>query len=248
MQKKENFTKNAIKSVVLFVVFLLGTLSYNETLAKKSDLLSNTGVKSADVNDIPTYHGKIISPIPKPLQQLMLKYSWKPGCPVPISNLVLLELSYWGFDQHTHTGQLIVNKVVAQEVLDIFRDLYNQQFPIALMIPVENPMFQGNDDATMAANNSSAFNCRAITGKPGTYSNHSYGLAIDINTMINPYVKDSVVLPLSGYLNRSHPIPGMISRGDPVYKAFVSRGWAWGGDWDTRQDYQHFEKPNAISK
>ncbi len=200
----------------------------------------------ANEETVPLYYSKVTIPLPKALQSRMQKYTWKPACPVPLSDLALLSLSYWGFDKKSHIGNLIVNKNVAQEVVDIFRELYSQKFPIALMLLAEDPLFKGSDDAMMAANNTSAFNCRPITGQQDTYSNHSYGLAIDINTMINPYVKGSVVLPPSGYLNRSKPVPGMISKGDPVYNAFISRGWAWGGEWASRQDYQHFEKPSGL--
>lgn len=207
----------------------------------------NSVALAADENSSPAYYSKIIMPLPKDRQASMQKYNWHPGCPVPLSDLALLYVSYWGFDQKEHRGTLVVNKTVAKEVVEIFKEIYAEKFPIALMIPTDDPLIQGSDDAAMAVNNTSAFNCRPTTGKPGVYSNHSYGLAIDINTMINPYVKGTMVSPPSGYLDRSHPVPGMISHGDPVYNAFVSRGWVWGGDWTTRQDYQHFEKPLTPS-
>ena len=170
--------------------------------------------------------------------------SWRKGCPVGPKDLRLIDLSYFGFDGKTHRGQLIVASAVAHEVADAFGDLYFQKFPIARMKTVDK--YGADDDKSMAANNTSAFNCRPITG--GTaWSNHSYGRAIDINTVQNPYISGSgVVSPPNGkpYADRSRTDAGMIHKGDKVYQTFISRGWAWGGDWDTPKDYQHFEKPD----
>lgn len=183
-----------------------------------------------------------ISPIPPQIQAVMQHYTWHPGCPVPLTDLAYLSLSYWGYDRHQHQGALIVNKKLAKEVVAIFRDLYAQKFPIERMQLMDD--FKGNDDAAMAVNNTSAFNCRAITGKPGTFSLHSYGMAVDVNTLVNPYVKGNYVAPPAGraYLDRTRAARGMIVERDGVYWAFISRGWKWGGDWASPEDYQHFEK------
>jgi hypothetical protein len=182
-----------------------------------------------------------ISPVPKQIQEVMKKYTWRQGCPVPLSDLAYLQLSYWGFDQQKHTGVMIVNKRVAKDVVAIFKDLYAQKFPIQRMQLMDD--FKGNDIAAMDANNTSAFNCRPVTGKHDVYSFHSFGVAIDVNTLINPYVKGDYVSPVGGraYLDRSKAVPGMIARNDEAYKAFKSRGWSWGGDWTQPKDYQHFE-------
>ncbi len=183
-----------------------------------------------------------ISAISSATQKLMTQYTWRSGCPVPLADLADLTLSYWGFDHKTHTGTLIVNKQLAAEVVNIFRELYTQRFPIERMEPMDT--FAGDDNLSMTANNTSAFNCRANTTYPDQYSLHSYGYAIDINPLINPYVKGDLVLPLGGknYLDRTKPVPGMIVQGDKVYQAFIKRGWIWGGALEGRQDYQHFEK------
>ncbi len=142
-----------------------------------------------------------------------------------------------------HRGELIVNADLAVEVARVFADLYFDRFPIQRMETVEK--YNSDDDASMAANNTSAFNCRAITG--GTaWSNHSYGRAIDINTVQNPYISRSgTVYPPNGapYVDRTQNVPGMIHAGDATEQAFTTRGWTWGGFWDTPIDYQHFEKP-----
>lgn len=183
-----------------------------------------------------------ISPIPHQVQAQMLKYTWHTDCPVPISDLAYVALSYWGFDDQPHTGALIVNKQVATEVVSIFKILFQHKFAIQQMRLIEE--FKGNDLASMRENNTSAFNCRTVTGHPGIYSQHSYGRAIDINPLINPYVHGTAVSPKEGriHIDRKTPVPGKIIKGDVVYKAFKQHGWDWGGNWYDTQDYQHFEK------
>lgn len=189
----------------------------------------------------PVFKSKI-SPIPKAIQAQMVRFTWHRGCPVAVNNLVYIELSYWGFDKKNHRGALIVNKALASEVVAIYKRLFYHQFPIQKMSPIE--FFKGNDNASMAANNTAAFNCREVTGRPGEFSQHSYGRAIDINPLINPYVKGRLVSPKQGRnnLNRRIPALGKIQRGEVVYRIFRKYGWDWGGDWYDLRDYQHFEK------
>ena len=183
-----------------------------------------------------------VSSIPQDVQEEMQKYTWHPECPVSLDDLAYLKLSYWGFDHQKHTGTLIVNKRLAADTVNIFHELYDNHFPIERMEPME--AFKGNDEAAMNANNTSGFNCRPDTGNTEGFSLHSYGYSIDINTLINPYVKGDEVLPPKGraYLNRSKPVPGMIIEGDKTYQIFTKYGWTWGGSQSDRQDYQHFEK------
>jgi hypothetical protein len=187
-----------------------------------------------------------INPISETQQKYMKSYTWHTGCPLSLNEMAYVQVSYWGFDKKSHLGVLVVNRKVAPEVVDIFKEIYAQHFAINRMLPME--AFEGDDNHAMMANNTSAFNCRMVTGKTNMYSMHSYGLALDINTLINPYVKNGKVSPTTGkqYLDRNKPVEGMIVKGDPVYNAFIKRGWTWGGDWTTLQDYQHFEKPTAI--
>ncbi|MFT3741209.1 MAG: M15 family metallopeptidase [Gammaproteobacteria bacterium] len=183
-----------------------------------------------------------IQQIPQPLKQQMLQYTWNPRCPVPIEQLRLVTLRYWGFDHKAHQGQLVVNQDVASDVVDIFKTLYIIQFPIQRMELME--VFKGDDKGAMAMNNTSAFNCRPVTGKPGVFSQHSYGHAIDINPQLNPYVKDDEVLPENGrtFVNRDKLIPGIITPNSQIYQLFIQHGWQWGGDWHSLKDFQHFEK------
>lgn len=183
-----------------------------------------------------------ISFIPSTIQKRMKLYTWHEGCPLPLNDLRYVTLSYWGFDKKSHIGSLIVNKSLAKEVVQIFKSLYFQQFPIERMELMD--AFKGNDDDAMAANNTSSFNCRDLTGQPGTFSQHSYGRAIDINTKINPYIDDSLILPPNGskFVDRSKPYPGKIMKNSLIYKLFIKHGWDWAGNWYDVQDYQHFEK------
>ena len=126
-------------------------------------------------------------PVPKAVEEQMhLKKSWREGCPMPISELDYLVLVYWGFDGRPHVGELVLHKKLAGAALRAFADLYAQRFPIRSMELIEK--FDASDDRSMAANNTSAFNCRDVTGRPGGFSHHSYGTAIDINPVQNPYL------------------------------------------------------------
>jgi hypothetical protein len=180
--------------------------------------------------------------IAAPLLGQMRATSWHPGCPVAPEDLRQLTLSYWSFDKKPMVGVLIVHKDVAEEVAQIFHDLFDHGFLIEKMAPVEE--YKGSDDASMAANNTSAFNCRDVTGQPGKFSNHSWGRAIDVNPLTNPYVKGDKVLPPEGreYLDRTRAFPGSILADSFIVKRCAESGWQWGGSWTSPKDYQHFEK------
>lgn len=158
-------------------------------------------------------------------------------------DLRYLTVLHYGYDGYLYQGELIVNKSVAEEVLSIFQELYAIGYPIEKMHVMS--CYDGDDEASMMANNSSAFNFRYVTNG-GKLSKHAYGLAIDLNPLVNPYVKADVVLPATGvpYLNRHHCVLGMIKKNDAVYAIFTGYGWNWGGDWLSLKDYQHFEKAN----
>jgi hypothetical protein len=184
-------------------------------------------------------------PAPALLLEKIRKTTWHAGCPVAPEDLRQLTLTFHDFDNQTRTGTLIVNRELADEVVRHFEALYKHGFQIERMAPVEE--YGGDDDASMAANNTSAFNCRDATGKPGVFSNHSWGRAIDINPLTNPYVKGDKVLPPAGrkYLDRSKAFPGSILKDGFVVREFEKAGWTWGGRWPDRQDYQHFEKQTS---
>jgi hypothetical protein len=171
--------------------------------------------------------------------------SWREGCPVGPDQLRLVKMSVLGFDGKVHRGELIVATDVVRDVVGTFAELYYHRYPIERMLTVEK--YDADDDLSMEANNTSAFNCRAITG--GTaWSNHSYGRAIDVNPVQNPYISASGnVYPPNGapYVDRTRTDQGLIHADDSTVRAFERRGWEWGGYWDTPIDYQHFEKPAA---
>lgn len=164
--------------------------------------------------------------------------SWRPGCPVPLADLRYLTVTYRGFDGAAHTGELVVASSVTADVATVFEQLYAAGYPIQSLRLVDD--FGGSDDASMAANNSSAFNCRAVTGGSG-FSEHSYGTAVDLNPIQNPYVSGASVLPDAGraYTDRVSA-PGVIKPGDVVVTTFAAAGWTWGGTWTSPVDYQHF--------
>lgn len=164
--------------------------------------------------------------------------SWRKGCPVPLADLRYLTVTYRGFDGADHSGELVVAASVADDVVAIFRRLYGLGYPIASMRLVDD--FGGDDGASMAANNTSAFNCRRVTGGDG-FSEHSYGTAIDVNPVQNPYQSGSTVLPAAGraYVDRPDA-PGVIHADDAVVRAFAAHGFRWGGAWSGTIDYQHF--------
>ena len=180
--------------------------------------------------------------IPEAVAATMKQYSWHEGCPLGLEGLAYLKLSYWGMDGAPHQGELIVDKDLVEDVLAIFRELYDARFPIDKLRLID--AYQGSDDLSMADNNSSAFNCRFMTGSTTTYSKHSYGRAIDLNPLTNPYVSKKEVQPPAGkaFVDRTQKKPGLIVERDLVYKAFTGRGWVWGGGWKSIKDYQHFEK------
>jgi hypothetical protein len=174
-----------------------------------------------------------------PVRWADLRFSYRAGCPVGPTQLRTVRLSYWGFDGRPHLGRLVVNRRVARDVVTVFRRLYAARFPIRRMVPVSR--YRGSDEASMAADNTSAFNCRFVSGTR-RWSMHAYGLAIDVNPVENPYVSGSRVRPPAGnrYLNRARRRPGMAVEGGLLVGAFAAVGWKWGGRWPGTPDYQHF--------
>lgn len=168
-----------------------------------------------------------------------LRYSYRPGCPLGLSQLRAIRLRHWGFSGKTHTGVLVVHAAVVPQVVTVFRRLYAARFPIRRMLGVE--VYRGSDDRSMAADNTSGFNCRFVGGT-NRWSEHAYGKAIDVNPIENPYVHGGLVEPPAGraYLDRSRRRPGMAVRSGPLVRAFDEVGWRWGGRWQSSKDYQHF--------
>jgi hypothetical protein len=153
-------------------------------------------------------------------------------------------MTFWGFDHKTHTGEMIVNSSVANQVVTVFRKLYEARFPIEEMRVVSlKEQRRWHSAPTGDVNNTSSFECRQVT-LGATWSQHAFGLAIDINPFQNPYLHGDLVAPeLAGaYANRTWRRPGMILEGDAVTRAFDGVGWGWGGRWSTLKDYMHFSQ------
>jgi hypothetical protein len=151
-----------------------------------------------------------------------------------------VRVPYLGFDGSEHVGTLIVATGVASSASAMFERLRALRFPIARIEPIS--AYGGDDEASMEADNTSAFNCRPITGGGG-WSQHAYGRAIDLDPLENPYLSGSVIQPTTAgrFIDRDQRVPGMIHAGDAIVSAFAAAGWSWGGNWSDPTDYQHFQ-------
>jgi hypothetical protein len=182
-----------------------------------------------------------ITPITASLRQRMAS-SYRSGCPVPLADLRYLRLSYWDFTGRVRQGELVIAAKHAETMITVFRKLYAAEFPLRRMELVSD--YRGDDEKSMAANNTSGFNCRPVAGTD-RWSQHSFGAAIDLNPVQNPYVTESGVSPPAGadYAKpsaRRAGVKGLITAESAPVQAFREAGWEWGGDWSGPKDYQHF--------
>lgn len=189
-----------------------------------------------------------IETISDSLATAMMGKSYQDNPYVQLSDLRCVQTGYVGFDGQAHQGMIIVNKVIAEDTLAIFKELYEAGFPIERMEPMYK--YDGDDILSMTANNTSAFNYRVVDGT-NKLSRHAYGLAIDINPLINPWVTSTGVSPEEGtvYADRTMNQQGMLREEDVCVKAFKARGFTWGGNWNSSKDYQHFDvRPEDVLK
>ena len=165
------------------------------------------------------------------------------NCKISYDDLRYIKLLHYDFEGKVQEGELIVNKKLAKEVTEIFYELYKSKYPFTSVRLVDDFGEPGDDNLSMAANNTSAFNYRYVTGTK-TLSRHSYGAAIDINPRLNPYIVGNRIAPANGadYADRSKDFAGKIDHDDLCYKLFLKHGWTWGGDSKGDKDYQHFSK------
>jgi hypothetical protein len=173
-----------------------------------------------------------------------MTFTYREGCPVPLRRLRLLRLRFVDFGGSARTGRIVVHAAQSREVVNVFRRLYVARWRIDKMRLVDR--YEGDDGRSMAANNTSGFNCRPVAGTD-RWSEHSYGRAIDLNPVQNPYVVGSTVAPEEGRryarIDRSADgsrLPGVIRADDVVVRSFARIGWGWGGTWSSSKDYQHF--------
>ncbi len=181
--------------------------------------------------------------------------TYKDDCIVPKEDLRYLLVLHKDKDGNTHQGEMVVHKLIAEDVLEIFEQLYDANYPIERMVLADN--YLADDEIMMRDNNSSCFNFRFISHTTKV-SKHGLGMAIDINTLYNPYYKiitnedgssEEIIEPSTGkdYLDRNADFNYKINKDDLCYKLFIEKGFEWGGDWTDRKDYQHFELPTEIT-
>lgn len=186
------------------------------------------------------YAARITTPAP---DRVVTRSTWQPGCPVGRDELAWLRVTFRGFDGRRHAGELLVDAGAATDLRQVFRDLWRARFPLEQLVITDRAAL--DSQPTGDGNGTGAFVCRPVTGG-SEFSQHAYGLAVDVNPFQNPYLRgagaDRVVLPelASAYLDRSRRAPGMVRADGPVVRAFARIGWGWGGSYSSLKDWQHF--------
>jgi hypothetical protein len=172
----------------------------------------------------------------EPVTWADLRFSYRAGCPVGPAQLRTVRVAYRDFAGRARMGRLVVARAHAPGLVRVFRTLWDARFPLRSVEPVSR--YRGSDDASMAADNTSGFNCRRVEGT-SRWSMHALGEAVDVNPVENPYVRGSRVSPPAGraYADRSRYRRGMAVADGVLVRAFAAEGWKWGGPWG---DYQHF--------
>lgn len=206
-----------------------------------------TGPDAERIEAVRTRFGGKIRLISPALAREMRGTTWRRGCPVPLSDLRLLRFNYWGFDGVIKRGPIVVNASIAEDVLWVFRQLFDARFPMKRVgLAREFREERLETDPHTRRSVTASFNCRVVVTPAGAgdeFSQHAYGLAVDVNPLQNPYVsEDGWVRNRFArlYVDRSRNYPGMIQDGDVVVRAFAAIGWGWGGDWSGGPDYMHF--------
>lgn len=213
----------------------VGTPAVPTTHVSTTSVASSVPLNSAtSTGDVPTFTASS-----RMVTAAEVSESWRPGCPTPVEDLRAIDAPHWGFDGRVHGGRVIVDEGQAEAITSVLHELFDARYPIERMQPID--LYGGSDDASVAANNTSAFNCRRATGG-SSWSEHAFGLALDLNPLQNPYVRGDTVLPPQSIdlLDRSRTDLGMIHEGDVAVLSFERHGWQWGGHWKSSKDYQHF--------
>ena len=185
--------------------------------------------------------------IPDTIFRFIQGKSYKSECTIPRDSLRYIRCLHYDLNGKVRVGEMIASKRIANSLVEIFRELFRNRYPIQEMRLID--YWNGDDEASMSDNNSSCFNFRFIS-HTNKVSKHGQGIAVDINPLYNPYYKKlkdgtEVIEPSEGkaYLNRSKDFPYKITKDDLCYKLFILHGFSWGGDWKSCKDYQHFELP-----
>lgn len=184
--------------------------------------------------------------IPDAVFERMQGKSFPVGCKVSRNDLRYLRIKHYDLQGKVHEGEMICNKRIANDLIDIFKELYRQKYPIERMRLIDD--YDADDEKSMRANNTSCFCYRKVKGAK-KLSSHSMGMAVDINPLYNPLYKrysngKELVQPSNAkrYCDRKASFNYKIVKGDLLYRLFVNHGFEWGGDWHSKKDYQHFEK------
>ena len=185
-------------------------------------------------------------PIPDSVFHRMQGRSWPEGCTIRRADLRYLRLTHVDAESKEHVGEMVCNKAIANDLIEIFKELYRQKYPIQRIRLIDD--YEAVDERSMRDNNSSCFCYRKVSGTT-KLSKHAMGMAVDINTLYNPYVRTGkdgrrIVEPATAtkYVDRRKTFPYTIVKGDLLYRLFVQHGFKWGGSWRTMKDWQHFEK------
>ena len=185
-------------------------------------------------------------PIPDSVFQRMQGRSWPEGCTIRRADLRYLRLSHYDAEKRQHVGEMVCNKAIADDLIEIFKELYRQKYPIQRIRLIDD--YDASDERSMRDNNSSCFCYRRISGTT-KLSKHAQGMAVDINTLYNPYVRTGkngrrIVEPATAtkYVDRRKSFPYKIVKGALLHRLFLQHGFKWGGSWRTMKDWQHFEK------
>ena len=249
-----------IFSTVMMIKF------FNEAAEEEKQMEDNPMLKPVNETPTPTEISATPTPSPSPspvpeknydeefymteitdeiLERIKGK-SYPEGATVSLDDLRWCHVVHYGFDGEIHEGEIIVNKAIAEDTLEIFKELFDIKYEIEKIRLIDE--YDADDERSMEDNNSSSF-CYRTIAETTVLSNHALGLAIDINTLYNPYVytrKDGTLFlqpeNATDYVDREKENPHFIKNGDECYNIFIAHGFTWGGDWNTKKDYQHFEK------
>ena len=206
----------------------------------RPDLLADRRLPTVDLLPPPAdgRFAATVEPVTPQIRERMGE-AWSEVCPVGLHDLRYLTLSFRGFDGEAHTGELVVHHTVAPTMVEVFRRLFEADFPIEEMRLITTA--DHHAPLTGDANNTAGYNCRRARGQ-GRWSAHAYGLSVDINPFHNPMVRRGTVIPELGaaYVDRAHVRPGMLTEDGPAVQAFLEAGWQWGGHWVHSKDYMHF--------
>lgn len=224
--------------MVLGILFVFGLQLSGQTVLTEMSRLES-GAVTADAFRVDTLSDDVFN--------RMKGKSYPEGCQLPRSELRLISVLHYDAEKRVQKGEMVCNKAIAHDLIDIFRQLYEARYPIERMTLIDD--YDADDERSMAANNTSCFCYRQVTGSKHL-SKHALGLAVDINPLYNPYVKRSadgkhdIVSPAAGaqYANRRKASPYKLEKQDLCYRLFLEHGFKWGGNWNSLKDYQHFER------